>query len=47
MFARSVLFNIVTFGHHKELKKINYLFNFMASLVEENEYRVKLNKLGK
>ena len=47
MFAGKVVFNIVIFGHHKELKKTNFSFSFMDILVEENECRVLFNKLRK
>ena len=43
MLVGKVVLNVVTFGHHKELKKTN----FMDSLVEENDYRVLFNKLGR
>ena len=43
MLVGKVVLNVVTFGHHKELKKTN----LMDSLVEENDYRVLFNKLGR
>ena len=43
MLVGKVVLNVATLGHHKELKKTD----FMDSSVEENDYRVLFNKLGR